>query len=81
MLDGQAKSVGLSMDDQVLLLSRIRERFTESGDTTAAVVFALGSTARIITGAALIIVAPNRGQGRARSDPCDEIRPSVQSEL
>src|SRR5262245_26186614 len=48
---------GLSMDYQVFLLSRIRERFTETGNTTEAVVSAVGSTARIITGAALIIVA------------------------
>jgi RND superfamily putative drug exporter len=48
---------GLSMDYQVFLLSRIRERFTETGDTTEAVVSAVGTTARIITGAALIIVA------------------------
>jgi uncharacterized membrane protein YdfJ with MMPL/SSD domain len=48
---------GLSMDYQVFLLSRIRERFTETGNTTEAVVHAVGSTARIITGAALIIVA------------------------
>jgi uncharacterized membrane protein YdfJ with MMPL/SSD domain len=48
---------GLSMDYQVFLLSRIRERFTRSGDTTDAVRFGIGSTARIITGAALIIVA------------------------
>ena len=48
---------GLSMDYQVFLLSRIRERYTETGDTTGAVVSAVGSTARIITGAALIIVA------------------------
>ncbi|WP_217914210.1 MMPL family transporter [Miltoncostaea marina] len=48
---------GLSMDYQVFLLSRIRERHTQTGDTRAAVVFGIGSTARIITGAALIIVA------------------------
>jgi uncharacterized membrane protein YdfJ with MMPL/SSD domain len=48
---------GLSMDYQVFLLSRIRERFTQTGDTTGAVVSAIGTTARIITGAALIIVA------------------------
>jgi uncharacterized membrane protein YdfJ with MMPL/SSD domain len=48
---------GLSMDYQVFLLSRIRERFDQSGDTTDAVTFGVGSTARIITGAALIIVA------------------------
>jgi uncharacterized membrane protein YdfJ with MMPL/SSD domain len=48
---------GLSMDYQVFLLSRIRERYDEIGDTTEAVTFGVASTARIITGAALIIVA------------------------
>lgn len=48
---------GLSMDYQVFLLSRIRERYTEVGDTRQAIIFGIGSTARIITGAALIIVA------------------------
>jgi RND superfamily putative drug exporter len=48
---------GLSMDYQVFLLSRIRERFDADGDTTNAVTFGVASTARIITGAALIIVA------------------------
>jgi RND superfamily putative drug exporter len=45
------------MDYQVFLLSRIRERYDETGDTTDAVTFGVASTARIITGAALIIVA------------------------
>jgi putative drug exporter of the RND superfamily len=48
---------GLSMDYQVFLLSRIRERYDETGDTTDAVVHGVATTARIITGAALIIVA------------------------
>jgi uncharacterized membrane protein YdfJ with MMPL/SSD domain len=48
---------GLSMDYQVFLLSRIRERYTQTGDTDAAVASGVGSTARIITGAALIIIA------------------------
>jgi RND superfamily putative drug exporter len=48
---------GLSMDYQVFLLSRIRERYDASGDTTDAVAHGVASTARIITGAALIIVA------------------------
>jgi RND superfamily putative drug exporter len=48
---------GLSMDYQVFLLSRIKERFDETGDTRGAVAWGVGSTARIITGAALIIVA------------------------
>jgi putative drug exporter of the RND superfamily len=55
---------GLSMDYQVFLLSRIRERFDETGDTTDAVTFGVGSTARIITGAALIIVAVFSGFAR-----------------
>jgi putative drug exporter of the RND superfamily len=48
---------GLSMDYQVFLLSRIRERFDQTRDTTDAVTYGVASTARIITGAALIIVA------------------------
>ena len=48
---------GLSMDYHVFLLSRIRERWLESGDTTDAVAFGVRSTGRIITGAALIMVA------------------------
>ena len=45
------------MDYQVFLLSRIKERYDGSGDTTEAVSSGVASTARIITGAALIIVA------------------------
>jgi RND superfamily putative drug exporter len=48
---------GLSMDYQVFLLSRIKERYDETGDTTGSVTWGVASTARIITGAALIIVA------------------------
>jgi putative drug exporter of the RND superfamily len=48
---------GLSMDYQVFLLSRIRERFNQTRDNEAAVSFGVGSTARLITGAALIIIA------------------------
>jgi putative drug exporter of the RND superfamily len=55
---------GLSMDYQVFLLSRIRERYDETGDTTDAVTFGVASTARIITGAALIIVAVFSGFAR-----------------
>ena len=55
---------GLSMDYQVFLLSRIRERYDQSRDTTDAVTFGVGSTARIITGAALIIVAVFSGFAR-----------------
>ena len=47
---------GLSMDYHVFLLSRIRERYDETGDNTEAVAYGLRSTAGIITGAALIMV-------------------------
>ena len=48
---------GLSMDYHVFLLSRIRERYSETGDNEDAVRYGVASTGRIITGAALIIVA------------------------
>jgi putative drug exporter of the RND superfamily len=48
---------GLSMDYQVFLLSRIRERYDATGDTRDAVVFGISTTAQLITGAALIMVA------------------------
>jgi uncharacterized membrane protein YdfJ with MMPL/SSD domain len=48
---------GLSMDYQVFLMSRIKERRDQTGDTNGAVSWGVSSTARIITGAALIIVA------------------------
>jgi RND superfamily putative drug exporter len=47
---------GLSMDYHVFLLSRIRERFDETGDNREAVAYGVRSTAGIITGAALIMV-------------------------
>ena len=47
---------GLSMDYHVFLLSRIRERFDETGDNRDSVAFGLQATARIITGAAVIMV-------------------------
>jgi uncharacterized membrane protein YdfJ with MMPL/SSD domain len=48
---------GLSMDYEVLLISRIRERYLASGDNTRAVAEGIGLTGGIITGAALIMVA------------------------
>lgn len=48
---------GLSMDYHVFLLSRIRERFDATGDNTESVAFGIRSTGRLITGAALIMVA------------------------
>ena len=57
---------GLSMDYHVFLLSRIRERFAETGDNTEAVAFGVRSTARLITGAALIMVAVFSGFAAGR---------------
>jgi len=48
---------GLSMDYHVFLLSRVRERFSVTQDNTEAVAYGLRSTAGLITGAALIMVA------------------------
>ena len=48
---------GLSMDYEVLLLSRVREEYERHGDTTRAVADALESTGRLITGAAAIMAA------------------------
>jgi len=48
---------GLSMDYEVFLLSRIRERYLATGDNTRAVAEGIGITGGIITGAALIMVA------------------------
>jgi len=47
---------GLSMDYQVFLLSRIHERWMATGDTSDAIVHGVASTARLITGAAAIII-------------------------
>ena len=48
---------GTSMDYHVFLLSRIRERFDQTGDNRESVAFGLRRTGGIITGAALIMVA------------------------
>jgi putative drug exporter of the RND superfamily len=48
---------GLSMDYHVFLLSRIREQYDLTGDNTSSVAYGLRTTAGIITGAALIMVA------------------------
>jgi putative drug exporter of the RND superfamily len=55
---------GLSMDYHVFLLSRIRERYNRTGDNDDAVLHAVATTARLITGAALIIVAVFSGFAR-----------------
>ena len=48
---------GLSMDYHVFLISRIRERHDATGDTRRAISEGITSSARLITGAALIMVA------------------------
>ena len=48
---------GLSMDYHVFLLSRIKERYDQTGDNSGSVLYGLHATATIITGAALVMVA------------------------
>jgi RND superfamily putative drug exporter len=48
---------GLSMDYEVLLLSRIQEAYRRTADNTASVAEGLSKTAGVITGAALIMVS------------------------
>jgi RND superfamily putative drug exporter len=55
---------GLSMDYQVFLMSRIKERYDVSGDPSEAVATGIVSTARIVTGAALIMVVVFSGFAR-----------------
>ena len=47
---------GLSMDYEVLLLSRIQEAYRRTGDNRASVAEGLARTAGVITGAALIMI-------------------------
>jgi RND superfamily putative drug exporter len=47
---------GLSIDYAVFLLVRMRERYEEDGDNAAAIEFGLEKTARVITGAAAIMM-------------------------
>jgi len=58
---------GLSMDYEVLLLSRVREEYERSGDNARAVVAGLERTGRLITGAAAIMATVFFGFGLARS--------------
>ncbi len=48
---------GLSMDYEVFLISRIRERHLALGDTRRAITDGVGLTARVVTVAALIMTA------------------------
>lgn len=52
-----AMTFGLSMDYEIFLLTRIRERFLRSGKTRDAVSYGVSTSARTITSAALIMIA------------------------
>jgi putative drug exporter of the RND superfamily len=52
---------GLSMDYEVFLLSRVREEWERRHDNEAAVAFGLEHTGRIITAAAIIMIAAFAG--------------------
>jgi RND superfamily putative drug exporter len=64
---------GLSMDYQVFLLSRIHERWTGTGDTPGAIVHGVASTARLITGAAAIIIVVFTGFATGQLVPFQEM--------
>ena len=64
---------GLSMDYHVFLLTRIREEYDRTGDNTEAVAHGLRTTAGIITGAALIMVAVFTGFAAGRLGPLQQM--------
>ena len=64
---------GLSMDYHVFLLSRIREEYDKTHDNTEAVAYGLRTTAGIITGAALIMVAVFGGFAAGRLGPLQQM--------
>jgi RND superfamily putative drug exporter len=57
---------GLSMDYHVFLLSRIKERFDQTGDNAESVAYGLRTTGSLITGAAVIMVAVFSGFAAGR---------------
>ncbi len=64
---------GLSMDYQVFLVTRIREEYDRTGDNDEAVAYGLRTTAGIITGAALIMVAVFTGFASGRLGPLQQM--------
>lgn len=52
-----ALTFGLSMDYEIFLLTRIRERFLQTDNTRDAVAYGVSTSARTITSAALIMIA------------------------
>ena len=61
---------GLSMDYEVFLLSRIREEWDKRHDNEEAVAYGLEHTGRIITAAALIMIAAFSGFTAGSSSAC-----------
>jgi RND superfamily putative drug exporter len=64
---------GLSMDYEVFLLTRIREEYDRSHDNTEAVAYGLRTTAGIITGAAIIMVAVFTAFASGRLGPLQQM--------
>jgi RND superfamily putative drug exporter len=64
---------GLSMDYHVFLLTRIREEYDKTHDNTESVAYGLRTTAGIITGAALIMVAVFTGFAAGRLGPLQQM--------
>jgi len=56
-----ATTFGISMDYEVFLLSRIREEWDRHGDNERAVAYGLDHTGRIITAAAIVMIAAFSG--------------------
>ena len=48
---------GLAMDYEVFLLSRMRERFVRTGDARRSIVEGYGQSGRVVTAAAVIMIA------------------------
>ena len=63
---------GLSMDYQVFLLSRIQERYNATKNNSEAIVHGVTTTAGLITGAALIMVAVFSGFAAGRLIPLQQ---------
>jgi RND superfamily putative drug exporter len=57
---------GLSMDYEVLMLTRIREEYERAGDTAVAVARGLEATGRVVTSAALVMVVVFGAFGASR---------------
>ena len=62
---------GLSMDYEVFMLTRIRELYDETGDTSQAIAYGLSRTGKLVTSAALVLCLAffvlSTGPGRTSS--------------